>query len=314
MPWYDGAEQLAAAAARHWLGPEHGRTIISCTPAQRARALELVGEVGLLEATWPQAGTAFDETDIVAGLWSANEGRLRLVRRLHDEHGCRTGPVKLWCGQRVREERDGSVDDILGRLAAADPRLLRHPWVRAELTRDPLDRDPWQRPFATEYELAIAAALTVFGPGLTLTDRRLATGPATLSGIPRRTVLWQELRTADGLALTVLNAAARHRPQGPPRHTTASCAEEWLAHLPPAVGARVLIISGNPHTERTLGDIARVARCAGRDDVILQAAGNGAPDRPWRLELCLGEIARLLHNDAAHAGVTFAVSAAARRA
>ncbi|MCA6095546.1 tetratricopeptide repeat protein [Streptomyces sp. SCA3-4] len=96
----------------------------------------------------------------------------------------------------------------------------------------------------------------------------------------------------------MLNAAARHRPQGPPRHTTASCAEEWLAHLPPAKGASVLVVSGNPHTERTLGDIARVARTAGRDDLSLHPAGNGAPEPPWRLELCLGEVARLLYNDA----------------
>ncbi|GHG63269.1 hypothetical protein [Streptomyces griseocarneus] len=34
----------------------------------------------------------------------------------------------------------------------------------------------WQRPFATEYELVIAAALTVFGPRLILTDHHPATG------------------------------------------------------------------------------------------------------------------------------------------
>ncbi|MCC2280784.1 hypothetical protein LKL35_36235 [Streptomyces sp. ET3-23] len=89
------------------------------------------------------------------------------MRQLQDEHGCRPGPVTLWCGQRLRAERDGSIEDILGRLDSADPRLLHHPWVRAELARDPLDCDPWQRPFATEYELAIATALIVFGPALT---------------------------------------------------------------------------------------------------------------------------------------------------
>ncbi|MEV4432566.1 hypothetical protein [Streptomyces sp. NPDC049585] len=171
-----------------------------------------------------------------------------------------------------------------------------------------------ERPFATEYELAIVAALVVFGPALAVTAHYPATGPATVVGIPRRTVLWQQLRTVDGLELTVLNAAARHRPQGSPRHTTASCAEERLVHLPPATGARVLVVSGNPHTERTLGDIARVARAAGRDDLSLHPSGNAAPERPWRLELCLGEVARLLHNDAVHSGVAPVVSAAARRA
>ncbi|WKU48709.1 hypothetical protein Q3V23_34150 [Streptomyces sp. VNUA116] len=301
-------------AARYWMAPEHGRTVIPCTPAQRGRALSLVGGMGLLEAVRPEAGAVFGETVLVAGLWTANEGRLRLVRRLREEHGCRLGPVTLWCGQRLREERDGSLEDILGRLAAADPRLPHHPWVRAELARDPQDGNRWERPFATEYELAIAAALTVFGPDLALTARHPATGPATVAGVPRRTVLWQQLVTADGPELTVLNAAARHRPQGPPRHTTAGCAEEWLAHLPPAAGARVLVVSGNPHTERTLGDIARVTRAAGRDDLSLHPAGNGAPERPWRLELCLGEVARLLHNDAVHTGAVPVVSAAARRA
>ncbi|MEU3873165.1 MULTISPECIES: hypothetical protein [Streptomyces] len=270
--------------------------------------------MGLLEAVGPEAGAVFGETVLVAGLWTANERRLRLVRRLREEHGCRLGPVTLWCGQRLREERDGSLEDILGRLAAADPQLLRHPWVRAELARDPQDGNRWERPFATEYELAIAAALIVFGPALVSTARHPATGPATVAGIPPRTVLWERLSTAEGLELTVLNAAARHRPQGPPRHTTASCAEEWLAHLPPATGTHVLVVTGNPHTERTLGDITRVARAAGRGDLSLHPAGNGAPERPWRLELCLGEVARLLYNDAVHTGVVPLVSAAARRA
>ncbi|GHG63248.1 hypothetical protein [Streptomyces griseocarneus] len=93
--------------------------------------------MALLEAAWPPAGMAFDETRIVAGLWTANERRLRLLRQLRDEHGCRTGPVTLWGGQRLRNARDGGIDDILGRLAGTDPRLLHHPWARSELTRDP---------------------------------------------------------------------------------------------------------------------------------------------------------------------------------
>ncbi|MEW2581321.1 hypothetical protein [Streptomyces syringium] len=302
MPWHEDAGELATAAARHWMAPDHGRTVIPCTPAQRAGALGLVGQMGLLEATWPKAGTSFGETAVVAGLWTANERRLRLVRRLREEYGCRLGPVTLWCGQRLREERDGSLEDIHSRLTTADPQLLHHPWVRAELARDPQDGNQWERPFATEYELAIATALIVFGPALALAAHQPATGPAPVAGIPRRTVQWQRLRTVEGLELTVLNAAARHRPQGPPRHTTSSCAEEWLAHLSPGNGADVLVVSGNPHTERTLGDIARVARQAGRDDLTLHPAGNGAPKWPWRLELCLGEIARLLHNDIVHSG------------
>ncbi|AJT62224.1 hypothetical protein T261_0534 [Streptomyces lydicus] len=108
----------------------------------------------------------------------------------------------------------------------------------------------------------------------------LGDGPATVAGVPRRTVLWQRLHTADGLALTALNAAARHRPQGPPRHTTASCAEEWLTHLPPAAGAHILIVSGNPHTARTFSDITRAARATGRDDLALHWPGPARPTSP----------------------------------
>ncbi|MCC2280783.1 hypothetical protein LKL35_36230 [Streptomyces sp. ET3-23] len=67
MPWGASAEELASAA-RRWLGPEHGRTVIPCTPGQRAQSLELIGGMGLLEAALPQAGTIFEETSIIAGL------------------------------------------------------------------------------------------------------------------------------------------------------------------------------------------------------------------------------------------------------
>ncbi|QIS14003.1 FliM/FliN family flagellar motor switch protein [Nocardia arthritidis] len=296
VPWHDDVAQLAATTARHWLGPEHGRIPADYTPAQRTRALALVDAMGLLSETLPVAGATFDETEIVAGTWKANDGRLHLVRRLRRERDCVLGPIKVWCGQRLREARDGTVDDIVDRLVARDPKLLEHPWVRAELARDPVDPDPWGRPFATEYEIVIANAMAVFGGELTFAATCPATGPATVAGVPRRTVLWQRFGTPDGMDLFVLNAAARHRPQGPARPTTASCAEEWLRHLPPAIGAQVLVVAGNPHTERTVGDVARVVRTARRGDLTIHSAGTPALEQPRRLELCLGEIHRLLHN------------------
>ncbi|GHG63274.1 hypothetical protein [Streptomyces griseocarneus] len=79
--------------------------------------------------------------------------------------------------------------------------------------------------------------------------------------------------------------------------------------IPPAAGAHILIISGNPHTERTLSDITRTARATGRDDLTLHPAGTSAPDLPWRLELCLGEIARLLHHATHTAATTEGITA-----
>ncbi|MEU6642087.1 hypothetical protein ABZ863_06010 [Saccharomonospora sp. NPDC046836] len=296
VPWRGDLTERVELTRRLWLGPEHGQIIATYDDKRRSRALAVFDKIGMLTPTLPNHSSEFAETNIVCGTWAANENRLRRVLALRRQHGCQLGTINLWCGQRLRESRDGSADDIVERLRIRDAALTSHPWMLAQLRLDPADPDPWRRPFATEYEVAVAAALAVLGPRLGLVETRTVIGVPSLPTVPARTLLWQRFRTPDGQQLVALNAAAQPRLQGPPRHTTASCAQEWLRHLPPPRGAAVLLFSGNPHTARTLDDVRQIVGRHGRHDLAVHAAGSGAPESPRLLEMCLGEVARMLHN------------------
>ena len=290
----------ARTAQALWLGPEHTKIVASYPAGLLEDQLPLFDEMGLIGATLPEPGTVVAQTDIIGGTTNANVKRWNLVAQMEGQ-GCRLGNIVGWFGQRLREARDGNVTDIAKRLADRDYRLLTHPWVQGQLALDDDDADPWQRPFATEYEIGIMTALIVFGDGLELIRWARNTVPSPILGVPPRQELYSVWQRPDGSDLIMLNAAAQERIMdgrpAEPRHTTASCTQESLNEFPPATNASVMVISGNPHTERTIFDTWKVVEELGRTDLHIVVVGTVEAQTPALPNTCLGEIARQLKNE-----------------
>ncbi len=306
--WSDppSAEMLAYIRSS-WIGAEHGNTgnKEQFTDEQFGAAMPIFVRMGLVHETLPPDGAHFDDAIIVGGTTQANYRRGAVVRDAIAQHGVTTDRITVWAGQRPREARDGTNEELLeptGRFAGADVR--DDPWVRM-LEGRLEEGDPWE---FTETESAHLMMMKLFGHlALQAANVELgnAEGPHTSlpthqDGVPPREVESYELETEGGQKILIMNAAAVDRGDGrPPRHTTASCAREWLQHHAPPHGARVLFVSSNPHTLRTAQDTYAVLEEMGRGDIELVVAGASAPSNAT-IQLFLGEVGRLIDNDVSH--------------
>lgn len=273
-----GFEEIADEQAAEWLAGDHwapaARPALTATNEVKLKAL--FKDMGLGGAVLPQAG-AYDHLVILGGTMPANLARAQFAKDLPG-HGANLKPeglVTFLGGQRPRGPRDELALDVLG------------------VTE--------QTKLATEAELARLALEQAFGP-LDWRYSRLHLGPQPKVGnVPYRGVAYRRYtRPGSNQLFNVLNAAAVDRPQGQPRHTSASSVREWLANFRPATAARVALISNNPHVLRVGAEAQAAFARLGRPDIIVESCGPGAPaDAP--AELFLGELARILHNAAAQA-------------
>lgn len=291
--WSDDPHMLTKYMLPAWLGREHGASAEKdqFTPEQRARAWRILNNKGLLRRIiLPDHGLVVDDTVMVGGVTPTNFYRQTEFHRAVDEQGLQASSLKLWLGERPRQDRDGTLAMLL------DPRwpkpgndIADNPWVRREaVTRDWDDSDHWAAAFATETEVGRATMLKLVRGGERLLphrislpladlhdpDSRLQRKLAYMEGGERRRmrarqVLDYHYRTADGLEIVAMNAEAEERELGPPRHTTASCTAEWLERYPPPDGATVGYLTSSPHGVRT----ARVTQyqlvAARRNDIKL---------------------------------------------
>ncbi len=308
VEWSEDPAVNAETAQQLWLGGEHGQNVIEYPPALLEGVIPFGAAMGMIDATLPEFGTIFDETCIIGGTLNANVRRYELINYLRRCRACQFGPIVGWYGQRLRQKREGTVDQLVARLQARDPALLDHSWVVTQLELDDADPNPWQRPFATEFELGIAAALLEFGPLLHLTFTHRIEEPARVPGVPGRTILWQGWTGPNDSSLLMLNSAAvprkmQDRPSDP-RHTTASSAKEWLEILTPFTGRHIGVVSGNPHTERTIRSVLRQFKQLGYDDLIITPMGTNATDADKVVlgRTILGEVARLLGSEQREVG------------
>jgi len=292
----------ASAAQRMWLGDEHGQLAAPCDARVLETCVPLFRQMGLIDELHPAPETVFDQADLLGVTFEGNIARFKLLRHIESSLGCALGEVVCWFGQRLRDARDGTIDRILVRLEAMDTSLLDHPWIAAQRALDRKDPNPWRRPFATEYELGLAAAFCVFGSKLELVDTARCTESSRISGVPGRTITHQRFRcTSRRGDFVMLNARAEQRVLDgrtvEPRHTTLSSLRERLQTVPMPMGARIAFITGNPHAERTYVEAWREITAAGRDDVSLIPIATQAARSPDLSTSCLGEIARILHNE-----------------
>lgn len=276
-----------------WLGREHGASAEKdqFTAEQRARAWHVLNNTGWLRRIiLPEYGLVADDAVMVGGVTQTNFYRQTEFHRAVDAQGLQAPTLKLWLGERPRQDRDGTLPLLLDPNWPKPGNDIRdNPWVRSEAaTRDWNDPDRWEAAFATETEVGRATMLKLVHGGEQLLPYRISLPLADMHDpnshlqqklpymeggerkrMRARQVLDYHYRTADGLEIVAMNAEAEEREMGPPRHTTASCTTEWLERYPPAQDANVVYLTSSPHAVRTARVTRRQLVAASRDDVNL---------------------------------------------
>lgn len=323
--WSDNPRDLLPYIREGWIGGEHGNSATKdqFTAEQVAAAEPILEKLGLLNEEMPPDGTHYADILIVGATEPANVKRMRLVQSLMQNHGITADRIIFLVGQRPRETRDGTDEELLGTDGSyGENDVSQSPWVIK--MREAFEASGIQM-FDDETKLARLALMRTVPNGeqlrpgeidLQVTDvtgltqeQKIDAVPKRMGDLPPRLITEYHFKVPLEIhgetriqKFVLLNGAAVQRAQGEPRHTTASVTREWLGRLAPAHGdepIRILYISGNPHTVRTAYDSLAVIRAAGRDDIHMDIAGTrtalGAKGVP--IQNFLGEIARLIDND-----------------
>lgn len=305
--WSDTPEGWLPHAKEQWIGAEQAsKDKERFTLEQTEAALEILEKMGFTGELVAPAGH-YQQAVILGATTPALHKRVSLALK----DGITVDEMIILAGQRPIGERDGTIEqlqDYAGDDAWAE-RVLRSSEDNPELN-------------LTETEMARIAFLRSG-------HVRLRESPCVIDLLPvptgeiKEDIGQQPIRTArehrfalmrevDGETLeqqaAILNGIAVARRQGDPRPTTASTIIEWLAYMAPRGGtkntpSRVLVVSGNPHTLRTVEEMNRIVKAFGREDIMLLPAGTvpANADMPaTKLKLvqtALGEITRLVDRD-----------------
>lgn len=302
--WSDDPNDMLPYMRSGWIGNEHGNSTEKdqFTQEETDAAMPILAHMGLTTELLPNPGEHFDQVVIVGGTMVANKRRIDLVKRALAD-GVEMDKVIFWVGQRPREARDGTNDELMsieGRFAGED--VETNTWVQRKLANGSFEAaNKWG---LTETDLGRLAVNKVFGGDLQpyridlkVTDSNDPEQhlPQKLDGVPTRDITDYRFKTPEGQEIILMNAAAVKRGDAPARHTTRSCTEEWEKRFVPEEGARVLYITGNPHSIRTTQDTYKVLQDLGRTNVELVVAGT-APAEGTPIQSFLGEVARLIDN------------------
>lgn len=316
--WSDNPRNMLSYMRSGWIGAEHGNSTEKdqFTPEQVAAATPILESMGFAKELLPEPGSVFDQTIVVGGTMTANYRRAKLVKGAN-EQGTDLGTEIWMVGQRPRESRDGSNEALLSADGVYEGHdVTQNPWLQAKLRQgvfegDPSARDGWE---FSETDTAILSLLKVVDPALRpgridlavvdaddpnamLPERRPDAPPRVITDYRYKT---QDYGSYKGHEIILINAAAVERKTGdkvsPSRHTTRSSTSEWLKRHAPKHGAKVLYVTGNPHSVRTTQSTYDELKRLGRDDIELVVAGT-APSVDAPIQLYLGEVARLIDND-----------------
>ncbi len=311
--WSDNPRDILPYVRAGWIGQEHGNSVDKdqFTDEQTVAALALLQDLGFASEQLPNEGDAFEQTVIVAGTTTANYRREGLVLQAR-ENGVDIGTEVWLVGQRPREARDGTNEALLGSegiYAGNDlteiPEAAHARRIIEESSGE--GADPWK---FTETETARLVFQKLIDPSLkphrydlnlVEVNGKSVSSYRPVDDAPSRDITDYHYKTEDGHDIVLLNAAAVERYKNtderiPSRHTTTSATQEWLERQAPSHGARVLYVTGNPHSLRTTQDTYKMLVDMGREDIELVVAGT-TPAANTPIQTYLGEIARLIDND-----------------
>lgn len=309
--WSDDPRNMLPYLREKWIGIEHGNHVTKdqFSDEQIAAAQPWLEALGLKAVQVPSRNAHFDQAIIVGGTMLSNYRRVEFVHAIIDS-GVQINKLIFWVGNRPRERRDGSISELLsthGRFAGLGVR--GNAWVKDLIVRG--TNHLRRRVHLNETDLGRFALLKVLDNKMMpyridlsiLNERhRRADLLDKIESLPERYVKDYYFKTDEGLDIVLLNGSPVSRGVGangkprPARHTTASCTIEWLERHAPAQNARILYITGNPHTLRTAQDTYAILKEEGRDDLQFTVAGT-APSSSVAIQTYLGEIARLIDND-----------------
>lgn len=291
-----------------WIGAEHGNSTEKdqFTEEQMEAAMPILEKLGLTTELLPDPSVEVEQTILVGGTMTANYRRTVLIQKAIDD-GMNVGEVLCWYGQRPRESRDGKNADLAGTTGAyAGHDTSDNPWYKAHVAEALESDDPWA---LTETDFGRIALNKVTGGNLQPHKITLplieANGEPTGimqahrkegEEVPHREVLDYHFATDEGFEVVLVNNAAADRRDRPSRHTTKSSTVEWLERYAPSHGAKVMYVTGNPHSVRTAQDTYKILNELGRGDIELIVAGTG-PAANSPIQSYLGEVARLIDND-----------------
>jgi hypothetical protein len=280
--WTDDLDELVDYTQIKWVGSEHGNTADKdqFSPEQEGQALEVLASMGFKHEILPEAGN-YEQIVVVGGLMRVNRQRLDFLKKQLQSGLVNTDKVVFWAGQRPRDQREDAE------LRAVDLKVLsHHDWIRQEAVK-PVQPGASSR-FASETDLARLAYLEQF-PEASL----------QASDIPNL----NNYSVQNFPNFSLLDAPKVSRPQGPSRHTTASCTSQWLDLMPPQAEAKILLIAGNPHSQRSLKEVEQAAANVERSDIEFKVSGPAANPKA-SVQLYLGEVGRLLYMDAQSSSLT----------
>ncbi len=247
-----------------------------------AKSRKLYETMGLVQEKMPPSGV-YDEIIVLGALQRANNVRTEFTSELllhSDVSLSENALVSLWGGQRPlvqAKEAQFTRDQIA---------VLQHASHLPQRLQKIANIDDISR--LTEADLLLLSTHSLFG-SLEQAENSITTKKDLDSS------RFERYQSGD-LTVELMDAPPVDRPQGKPRHTTESCAEEWLEHRQPEYGSRVLFISSNPYIQRTNRAFERVIANNGRNDIEVISAGPGAYLDASN-HVFLGEIARNLYED-----------------
>ncbi|MFZ1250739.1 MAG: hypothetical protein WAR37_04815 [Candidatus Microsaccharimonas sp.] len=324
--WSDDPADMLDYVRSGWIGGEHGNseTKDQFTPEEVAAVMPILERIGFAGELLPDPDAIYDQSLVVGGTTTANYRRRELTTAARHQ-GTQLG-TEIWLvGQRPRVKLDGSGEELLGvegRFGGND--ISDNPWA-AHARRvieasegaftNPTDHDKQNDWLFTETDTARIALLKqndgskkgnlsphridlnlIKATGM---EEKLLNPVKPINGAPARDTISYHFED-DGHETVLLYAPAVERRNGDkiidPRPTTKSVTREWLTQIPPEKGAKVLYVTGNPHTLRTAQDTFQILREMGREDIQLEIAGT-TPVANAPIQTYLGEIGRLIDID-----------------
>jgi hypothetical protein len=181
--------------------------------------------------------------------------RAKMACQLLSEHGFQF--VTGLFGQRPRTDKlDGTVDKIYTSLPE---HIQQHPWVQNQWTLkgDSDAYEPWEGPFATEYELGILAFIIAFDGAIEVgEDQACRRTPSVSADVPERTVDDCALYPFGYEGTRFTPAVIREHGEAPP--TNVSTTQFWIKHYPLVPYDEVVVASVRVHWYRILGEIERI--------------------------------------------------------